>query len=832
MNALKQVVAAVALGTAVGSAAFAQADGSLQWSFVTQNLVYSSPAVGTDGTVYVGSESRRLWAINADGTLKWRWPSTLLVSLEYDWFDASPAVGSDGTIYIGNFNGTLYAINANGSLKWEYDTASYILSSVAIAPDGTLYFGAGDGSLHAVNPNGTEKWIFATGDWVDSSPAVGSDGTIYFGSWDGFIYAVNPDGTQKWAVATGDAILSSPALGADDTVYIGSADGFLYAVQPNGTVAWTFATGDAIDASPVVGPDGRIYCGSADGYFYALLPDGSPAWPQPFDVGQGVFGGALIRSDGSILFGAGDRHVYALNANGTLKWNFATGDVVDSAPAVGPDGTIYVGSADQKLYALNGNGSTVAASSWPKYRNDDRNQGRGDGSGLSAPPTIAAQPQAQMVAFGESVTFSVAVGGTAPFSFQWEKDGVAIAGATGSSYIIELASSAEAGSYRVRITNDFGEVLSASVTLEVGAPIAPTITAQPRSLVLIPGKRLSLWVLTAGSPPLSYQWSKDGVEIPGATGAFYEVAVASAADGGGYTVEVSNPGGTVTSTAATVSLNASATSQLVNLSTRGFVGTGGSILIPGLYIVGADPRTLLIRAVGPTLGSKLGVPDVLADPMLTIYSGQTAIHSNDNWGDAPNAAEIVPASASVYAFSLPAGSADAVALVDLNPGGYTVHVAGVGGTTGTALVEVYDITGAGVGSSRLVNISTRAQALTGSNTLIPGFSVVGDGAATLLIRAVGPTISEAPFNVPDVLADPTIEIYQGQSLILTVDDWGDVADPAAMIAAFTATGAFKLEAESADAAVQVVLMPGSYTVHAKGVGGSTGNVLVDVYEVP
>ena len=146
--------------------------------------------------------------------------------------DSSPAIGADGTIYVGSEDGNLYAINpADGSQKWMSSTGNAIESSPAIGADGTIYVGSDDQNLYAFNPaDGSQKWASPTGWSVTSSPALGADGTIYVGSWDNYLYAINPaDGSQQWALATGNRIESSPALGADGTIYVGSDDGYLYA---------------------------------------------------------------------------------------------------------------------------------------------------------------------------------------------------------------------------------------------------------------------------------------------------------------------------------------------------------------------------------------------------------------------------------------------------------------------------------------------------------------------------------------------------------------------------------------------------------------------------
>lgn len=128
--------------------------------------------------------------------------------------------------------------------------------------------------------------------------------------------------------------------------------------------------------------------------------------------------------------------------------------------------------------------------------------------------------------------------------------------------------------------------------------------------------------------------------------------------------------------------------EFVNLSTRAFVGTADGVLIPGLVIGGTTAKRVLVRAVGPTLTS-FGVTGVLADPTLEVFSGMTMVASNDNWSDPAASSLVAIAAANAGAFALPAGSKDSALVLTLAPGAYTFRVAGAGGTTGVALVEVY-----------------------------------------------------------------------------------------------------------------------------------------------
>ncbi|MFZ0889493.1 MAG: PQQ-binding-like beta-propeller repeat protein [Candidatus Binataceae bacterium] len=201
-----------------------------KWKFPTDSYVYSSPAIGADGTVYVGSLDNNLYAIRPSGTMKWKFAAG-------DEVWSSPAVGTDGTIYVGSNDNNLYAVRPNGTMKWKFQTYGEVYSSPAIGADGTIYVGWDNGNLYAVRPNGTMKWNFHAGREVDSSPAIGADGTIYVGSSDyvgsgnNDLYAVRPNGTMKWKFSTGLYVDSSPAIGADGTIYVGSEDGNLYAIH-------------------------------------------------------------------------------------------------------------------------------------------------------------------------------------------------------------------------------------------------------------------------------------------------------------------------------------------------------------------------------------------------------------------------------------------------------------------------------------------------------------------------------------------------------------------------------------------------------------------------
>jgi len=158
-----------------------------------------------------------------EGTQKWDYRTGGEVA-------SSPAIGADGTIYVGSDDGCLYAIGSDGAKKWTFKTGGSMISSPAVGSDGTIYVGSGDGCLYAIDRDGALKWAYQTKDAIYSSPVIARDGTIYVASWDHHVYALSPAGLLRWTFETGNSVFSSPAIGPDGTIYVGSSDGRLYAI--------------------------------------------------------------------------------------------------------------------------------------------------------------------------------------------------------------------------------------------------------------------------------------------------------------------------------------------------------------------------------------------------------------------------------------------------------------------------------------------------------------------------------------------------------------------------------------------------------------------------
>jgi probable HAF family extracellular repeat protein len=278
----------------------------------------------------------------------------------------------------------------------------------------------------------------------------------------------------------------------------------------------------------------------------------------------------------------------------------------------------------------------------------------------------------------------------------------------------------------------------------------------------------------------------------------------------------------------TLSLAPSRAGRIVNLSARASVGTVGNILIAGFVIHGTGTKTVLLRGVGPALAlDPFDVAGALALPQLTLVSAASGgiLATSAAWGGDPT---LSAAFSQQGAFPFAASSADSAMLQTLPVGNYTSSVSGINSTTGVALAEIYDADVASTSSS-LVNISARAYVGSGANILIAGIVVEGN-PVKVLIRGIGPTLGLAPFNVPGVLAQPEVLLFNANGSELGGSTgWG--GDPT-LSAAFSEVGAFPLPTGSADAAMVFILPAGNYTAQLSGQNGTTGVGLLEIYLIP
>lgn len=351
---------------------------TLKWArtLTTNGWITASPALTADGLIlttvddYSNTYARQqLYALSSStGSTVWQ-------SDAGDRHGSSPAVDSDGFIYLGgdlwdaptNQRGKVFAYGqAGGAPLWTFSTWSGFDSSPTLA-GGYIYIGCLDGNLDSLSPLGDHlNWGAPIDNWgVESSAALDGKGAVYVGGAGKMVSLKTASpGDERWSTPTsggGFFVESSPALSNDGTlVYFADDEGTVYALATSdGAVKWTYAGLGPVPASsrassPGIGADGTVYVGGANGKVYALNGStGALRWS--YTTGGAVYSSPAIGADGTVYIGSDDYRVYALNgATGALKWSYATGQPVSSSPAIGADGTVYVGGEDGKMYAFGG----------------------------------------------------------------------------------------------------------------------------------------------------------------------------------------------------------------------------------------------------------------------------------------------------------------------------------------------------------------------------------------------------------------------------------------------------------------------------------------------
>ena len=320
----------------------------------------------------------------------------------------------------------------------------------------------------------------------------------------------------------------------------------------------------------------------------------------------------------------------------------------------------------------------------------------------------------------------------------------------------------------------------------------------------------NVFVATAPQPPPTPSPTPTATATPTATPAATATPSATATPTATPTA-TATPSATATPTATPTP---TPDSQLANISTRMRVEAGDNVLIAGFIVEGATSKKLIIRGVGPSL-TAFGVGEALQDPTLEIFSGNTQLAANDNWADNANAAEIVATGLAPTTFS------ESALLVTLAPGAYTAVLRGNNSATGIGLVEVYDLET--TGEADVINISTRGFVLTGDNVMIGGLIVTGTGPSQVVIRAIGPSLSD--FSVPNPLDDPFLELHSGNGdIIFTNDNWQETQGQA-----LHDTGL--APSHEKESAMLISLPPGNYTALVRGADGGVGNGLVEFYKL-
>jgi Bacterial Ig domain/Putative Ig domain/Immunoglobulin domain/Right handed beta helix region len=252
-------------------------------------------------------------------------------------------------------------------------------------------------------------------------------------------------------------------------------------------------------------------------------------------------------------------------------------------------------------------------------------------------PSIATQPTNQTVTAGQTATFTVMANGTAPLTYQWQKNGTNIAGVTSASYTTSATTTSDSGStFDVVVSNSAGTATSNPATLTVNtAAVAPAITTQPANQTVTAGQTATFSVAASGTAPLSYQWQKNGTAVSGATSASYTTPASSSSDNGAlFNVVVSNASGSVTSNSATLTVNAASatlqvtTTQLAGATLSGaysatLSASGGTTPYAWSLASGSLPTGLTLSSAGTISGT----PTSAGSFPFTVQVTDTASHS-------------------------------------------------------------------------------------------------------------------------------------------------------------------------------------------------------------
>merc|ERR1719456_529858 len=220
---------------------------SQRWKhLVPRGLVEGSPAVSSDGSVFVGTSSGQFVRVSSTGTRTWD-KFTGPVS-------ASASFGVDGTIYFGSQDKSLYAMTQAGALKWKFSTQSPLVGAALVTSDGRIVFGSRDGSVYALNSDGQQQWKFTTGGEIRGGAAELRDGAVVVGSLDGKLYCIDTSGSKRWEFNAGAEVAGTPLV-QDVSIVFGvrktsARSGRVHNLKMDGTERWFYATSGDVEPSP------------------------------------------------------------------------------------------------------------------------------------------------------------------------------------------------------------------------------------------------------------------------------------------------------------------------------------------------------------------------------------------------------------------------------------------------------------------------------------------------------------------------------------------------------------------------------------------------------
>jgi len=816
---------------AIASVAHVSRDGVVDTNF--------SPQVGFPGATFPGIVNTV--AIQADGKI--------LIGGVFDSVNGTPRNGvarlrTDGSVDLtfapttpASTNGSAFAVLGNGRIALglycnfvgsERATAGLLCVTASGAADSSVNYvlrSAGHVNGVIAAPGG-KFLVFGDFNYFNDAPAMGvvrlNPNLTVDSTFNPAPYLYNA--TYATVLSDGRIAIAGLRLQLTGQTYTEVSDEVTYLDANGAFVASTSSalTGITWIRAMAAGPAGQLALagsGTVGAAVTVLDRNGDPVWQHGGAITE--ITAVAFQDDGKVLAGGQftqftgttNQDLVRFNVDGTFDSTFVfprevSDGIVSIAPTRG--GKIVVTTQNNGTLRLNANGSLDAA--WQRTTTNTHF-------------AAVVQPDDRVL--------TISYGDAPPYG------GLIRLNADGTVDSTFKAFGAWTPSvYETLVLRDNGQVLATGVTRDQRfyasrVATAPTFTTQPSSTTIVRGGTATLSADATSPIAQSYQWEFNGQPIAGATSATYSISGFDVTKVGTYSVKATNYFGTVTSVAAGIDAPLNHDGRIINASVRTPARTGSETLIVGFSLGGdatGGDKPIVVRAVGPTLAT-FGVAGALLDPMLELYDvGGAEIDENDDWQGVFDFGSV---GGFPFAGAHPKDSA--IYTPYAHNGSQTMHVIAKPGTSGLVLAELYDATKAANFTDftpRIVNCSARAFSGTGDNVLILGFVVGGDATAKILVRAAGPTLGAAPFNIAGVLADPKLEVYTGQTKLVENDNWEDGNAGSTLRSAFQSVGAFDFGAGAKDSAVILTLSPGSYSALVRGVNDSTGVAIVEVYQLP
>jgi outer membrane protein assembly factor BamB len=350
----------------------------IKWQYKSAAMAVSHPAIGPDGTIYVGAHEGLL-ALSPDGKLLWQ------ASIGEA---GTPVISENGTLYLDTWHGSLFGASKDGQLVWRPGYGLIGFSAPpALGANTTLFYLNNVSDIYAFRPKQSNEKLWSLDTFREGM--LGAD-TVLPGSArvggistkaapiltrndslilprQNFLHSLSTSGTPEWDLELSPGSLGQAALADDGTIYVGDDRSVLYAVDSSGSKKWRFDADGSVQGSPVIDTAGVVYF-TAGGGVYAVNPDGSLKWRFSPLQRLGFSTSPVLAADGTLYVGA-DFALIALSPDGALKWNLRIYSPTSSA-TIGPDGTIYFACGYSWLCAVEDKGSPLMQSAWPKQFHD------------------------------------------------------------------------------------------------------------------------------------------------------------------------------------------------------------------------------------------------------------------------------------------------------------------------------------------------------------------------------------------------------------------------------------------------------------------------------